>query len=80
MTNRKDTRGETLPVQGEQQESVPRAPHERDESASSQAGSELTARVVGKQGKDDVERGVVDTTKGAELGRAYDRQRGGPRQ
>ena len=77
MATPKDSRGETLPAQGEQQEGVPRAPHERDESATSQAESEPSTR--GKLGKADVERGVVDTTKGAELGRAYDRQRDGPK-
>ena len=79
MRNPKDDRGETLPAQGDEQESVPRAPHERDESASSQASDEPTARRVGHQAKEDVERGVVDTTKGTELGRAYDRQRDGPK-
>ena len=31
-----DRQGNTIPAQGERQERVPRAPHERDESADSQ--------------------------------------------
>ena len=77
MTQRNQSRGETVPVQGEQHERVPRAPHERDESSSSQAAGEPSARVVGQQGKDDLDRGVVDTTKGVELDRAYQKQQGG---
>ncbi len=66
-----DNKGETIPLQGETQEPVPRMPHERDESSSSQSSGEPTAKVVGKQALADVEKGIVDTTRGAETDRAY---------
>jgi hypothetical protein len=68
----RDDKGETVPQQGETQQRVPRAPHERDESASSQAPGEASARESGKQGARDVERGLVDTDKGPALERAYE--------
>lgn len=64
-------KGETVPVQGPAQERAPKMPHERDESASSQAAGEPSAQVVGQAAHDDVERGLVDTTRGAETDRAY---------
>ena len=75
MERKKDNRGETIPVQGEQQERAPSAPHERDESAQSQESSEPTGKAIGELGRRDVERGVQDTTKQAEMDRAYDRQK-----
>lgn len=67
--------GNTTLVQGEAQERVPRMPHERDESADSQACMEPSNRRVGERAHADVERGVADTTKGAELDATYDRLR-----
>lgn len=70
-------RGETVPVQGETQERVPRTPHERDESADSQAASEPSGDAIGRQAHDDLERGLVDTDKGPVLDKAYDKVREG---
>lgn len=74
MTQRNES-GETVPAQGEQQERAPKAPHERDESASSQTSSEPTANAVGKQAKADVDRGLVDTDKRPPMDRAYEAQK-----
>jgi hypothetical protein len=70
-------RGQTTPVQGETQERAPRMPHERDESAQSQAAKEPTGQRMGDIGRADVEAGRTDTTKQAELERTYDRMREG---
>lgn len=54
-------------------ETAPKLPHERDESSGSQqnqAGS-AGATELGKRAHDDVERGVVDTSRGAETDRVY---------
>jgi hypothetical protein len=78
MTNRKPIRqGDTVPAQGETQERVPRAPHERDESADSQPSSEPSSRAIGQAAYEDIERGAVDTDKGPVLDRAYDKVREG---
>jgi hypothetical protein len=69
--------GNTLPVQGDTQQRSPRMPHERDESADSQGSSEPSARAVGEQAHEDVERGLVDTDKGPVLDQTYDRVREG---
>lgn len=71
------SRGNTVPVQGETQERVPRMPHERDESADSQGASEPSARRMGQAGHDDIERGLVDTDRGPVLDQAYDKVREG---
>ncbi|MDP3619097.1 MAG: hypothetical protein Q8R63_04820 [Ramlibacter sp.] len=68
---RDKAKGETIPVQGETQDPVPRMPHERDESSSSQESAEPTAKAVGKAALADVERGVVDTSRATETDRAY---------
>ena len=52
-------------------ESSPRLPHERDESSDSQENRNGSAAAIGKQAHDDVERGVVDTSRGAETDRVY---------
>ena len=54
-------------------ESSPRLPHERDESSDSQSNQDgsSSATELGKRAHDDVERGVVDTTRGAETDRVY---------
>lgn len=67
--------GNTLPAQGETQEGVPRMPHERDESADSQKRMEPSNERMGRMGRKDAERGVADTTKGAELDATYDKLR-----
>jgi hypothetical protein len=81
MHNRRTSRsrpGNTLPEQDETQQAVPRAPHERDESADQQArGGEASARRMAEQGRGDVERGLVDTDKGPALHEAYDKVREG---
>jgi hypothetical protein len=69
--------GQTLPVQGESQQGVPRMPHERDESADSQSANEPSARAVGQAAHDDLQRGLVDTDKGPALDKAYDKVREG---
>jgi hypothetical protein len=81
-SNQPDDRpqGQTLPVQGEKQERSPRAPHERDESADSQAASEPSARAIGKKAHDDLAEGRVDTDKGPVLDAAYDKVREGASQ
>jgi hypothetical protein len=70
-------KGNTVPAQGETQDRSPRMPHERDESADSQAGQEPSARRVGVQAQEDMERGLVDTDKGPALDEAYDKVREG---
>ena len=62
----KEQPGQTTPSQAE--ESVPRLPHEHDESADSQAGKagELPSAEHSRQAFDDVERGLVNTDRGLE--------------
>ena len=56
-------------------------PHERDESADSQARRRAVEHArMGQIAHDDVERGVKDTDKGAELDATYDKLREGARQ
>lgn len=71
------SKGNTVPAQGDKQEQAPRMPHERDESADSQAAQEASGERVGQQASEDIERGLVDTDKGPVLDQAYDRQREG---
>ena len=71
------THGNTVPAQGERQEPVPRMPHERDESAGSQARAEPSNQRLGQVAHDDLERGLVDTDKGPALDQAYDKVREG---
>jgi hypothetical protein len=70
-------KGNTLPMQGETQESVPRMPHERDESADSQEASETSRDPRGKIAHDDLAKGLVDTDKGPALDKTYDKVREG---
>ena len=51
---------------------VPRLPHERDESSDSQQNG---VRSVIEQARRDVERGIVDTDRGAPADMAYQRQK-----
>lgn len=77
MHDRKPSRGDTIPVQGETQERVPRMPHERDESSDSQGASEPSGAGIGQVAHDDIERGLVDTDKGPVMDRTYDKVREG---
>jgi len=74
-----ERQGDTLPAQGETQQRSPRMPHERDESADSQAAAEPSARSVGQAGHDALEQGQVDTDKGPAMDAAYDKVREGTR-
>jgi hypothetical protein len=68
--------GQTLPQQGETEteERVPRAPHERDESADSQGSVEPSAQRVGKAAHQDLVQGRRDTGKDAAMDAAYKKQ------
>lgn len=65
--------GRTTPAQGETStpQKVPRLPHEHDLSSDSQARGEASGKKVGEQAHRDVMRGLTDTSKGAEMDRAY---------
>jgi hypothetical protein len=73
-------RGQTLPAQGERQQRAPRQPHERDESADSQAADEPSGRAMGQIAHDDLAEGLVDTDKGPVLDATYDKVREGASQ
>lgn len=68
-------KGDTTTAQGENQQPVPRMPHERDESADQQPKMEPSNERVGRAAQADTERGVADTSKGAELDATYDKLR-----
>ena len=68
-------KGNTTMAQGENQHPVPRMPHERDESADQQPKMEPSNERVGRAAQADTERGVADTSKGAELDATYDKLR-----
>jgi hypothetical protein len=70
--------GNTVPVQGETRERAPPMPHERDESADSQAASEPSGPRMAQVAREDIERGVVDTDKGPVLDQTYEKVRDGP--
>ena len=70
-------KGKTVPAQGETPDKVPRMPHERDESADSQAAQEPSGQRMGRQAQQDLERGLVDTDKGPVLDQAYNKVRDG---
>ncbi|MDQ7973937.1 MAG: hypothetical protein REJ24_15310 [Rhodocyclaceae bacterium] len=63
--------GQTKVEQGG--ESAPRLPHERDQSADSQATKEGQPPEVGRRAHDDVERGSVDTDRGPVTERTYEK-------
>ena len=70
--------GDTVAVQGQnasQGRPAPRMPHERDESADSQAASEPSSQRMAQAAREDVERGVVDTDKGPVLDETYEKLR-----
>jgi hypothetical protein len=55
------------------QDSVPRLPHEHDESADSQTSE---PRAVMQQAAKDLKRGLVDTDRGAEANQTYAKLKG----
>ena len=71
-----EDQGQTIPQQGETQERKPRMPHERDESADSQAREQSPeAKRIGEIAHDDVKEGLKDTDKGPVLDATYHRIR-----
>jgi hypothetical protein len=70
-----ERKGDTVPVQGDTQTRAPRMPHERDESADSQAASEPPGQRMARAAQEDIERGVVDTDKGPVLDETYEKLR-----
>ena len=68
-------RSRTETQQGETQQTVPRMPHERDESADSQAREQPCADRIGSAAHDDAVRGVPDTSRSAETDATYHRLR-----
>ncbi len=66
---RPDQDGKTKVEQGG--ESAPKLPHERDESSDSHQNQDGSATELGRRAHDDVERGVVDTSRGVETDRVY---------
>jgi len=73
----KRSQGDTVPQQGENQERAPRLPHERDESAGSQAAANPGARRMGKIAYADLREGLTDTDKGPVLDATYEKLRKG---
>lgn len=68
-------RDETRMSQGDDQHDVPRMPHERDGSGDSQGKADASQDRIARKAAQDTERGVADTSKGAELDATYDRLR-----
>jgi hypothetical protein len=58
---------DTTPQQGETQDRSPREPHERDESADSQARDEPSQGRMADIARRDIESGKTDTDKGPVL-------------
>lgn len=73
----KPSEGNTVTAQGENQAPKARMPHERDESADSQASQEPTARRMGRIAHDDLAEGQQDTGKAKETDATYRRLRDG---
>jgi hypothetical protein len=65
---------DTAPQQGEKQERSPREPHERDESADSQAAAEPSQQRVGDIARGDIESGKTDTDKGPVLRELHEKK------
>ena len=61
--------GDTKTQQGG--DSAPRLPNEHDESSDSQETQDGQPPEVGRQGHEDIERGVVDTDRGPVTDRVY---------
>ena len=73
----KPSEGNTVVQQGENQAPKARMPHERDESADSQAPEAASTQRMGQIAHDDVVEGQPDTGKGPAMDAAYERQKGG---
>ncbi len=67
----------TSVAQGETPQRAPRLPHERDESADSQAPGHPATERVGRLAHDDVVNGVADTSRSVETDQTYHRLREG---
>lgn len=67
------SRSRTETQQGQTQQTVPRMPHERDESANHQGSAEPTAGQIGKIAHEDQVRGIADTSRSAETDATYHR-------
>lgn len=67
------SRGTTAPDQDETGR-TPRQPHERDESADSQAQDEPSQQRMGELARKDVESGKVDTDKGPVLRELHEKK------
>jgi hypothetical protein len=65
------SRGNTVTAQGEDQVPKARQPHERDESADSQAADSDSIRHMGAVAHDAATSAQQDTTKGKELDATY---------
>ncbi len=68
-------RSRTGTQQGQTQQTVDRMPHERDESADSQAGIPAASQEIGRVAHEDQVRGVADTSRSAETDATYHRLR-----
>jgi hypothetical protein len=71
----KPSRGDTVTAQGETQAPKGRMPHERDESADSQAAEAAPIARKGEQAHKDIEQGQPDTDKGPAMDEAYRKQK-----
>jgi hypothetical protein len=69
--------GSTVTAQGESPSPKARMPHERDESADSQAPDNAQARRIGEIAHDDVVAGQQDTSKAQETDATYQKMREG---
>ena len=69
-------RGQTIPEQGETTRHEPKArqPHERDESADSQARGEASQQRIGELAHDDLREGQPDTDKGPVLRELHEKK------
>ena len=76
--HRQPLRSNTETQQGETQQTVDRMPHERDESAQSEACTQPQAQELGQMAHDDQARGMPDTSRSAETDATYHRLREQP--
>lgn len=70
-----ESQGITRRAQGPAQQPKPRQPDERDESSDAQASDEPSQQRMGEIARRDVERGVVDTSRGEQLDETYQKTR-----
>lgn len=71
-------RDQTRTAQGETQEPVPREPFERDESADDAGEPTSLDQHRGRLAHEDLERGLADTSRSAEMDATYHRMRQAP--